>query len=213
MAGYIKLHRQLLDSVQFSNPNYLKIWIWILLKANHKERTISIKVSKGYTEVTVGRGQFVFGRNKAEQELNLDASLIYRVIKSFQQSGSIDVKSNNQYSIITVCKYDDYNNIKEENEQPMNNGRTADEQPMNTNKNDKNDKNVKKVFIAPSLDEVVSFFSENGYPEELAAKAFKHYDLAGWENSHGKKVKNWKQTMHTVWFKEENKVEKRKMVY
>ncbi len=139
MAGYIKLHRQLLESLQFSNPNYLKIWIWILLKASHKDRTISLKVSKGYAEVKLARGEFVFGRNKAEKELDLDASLIYRTIKKFENEKSITIKSNNQYSIITICKYDDYNNNNEEDEQPMNSGRTTDEQPMNT------DNNVKKV--------------------------------------------------------------------
>lgn len=138
MIGYIKLHRQLLDSLQFSNPNYLKIWVWILLKAAHKRRVVSIKVSKGFADVVLERGQFLFGRNKAEEELKLDSSLIYRTIKKLESDNSISIKSNNQYSIITVCKYDDYNQNEEDDEQPMNSGRTTDEQPMNTYKKDKN---------------------------------------------------------------------------
>lgn len=137
MNGYIKLHRQLLDSLQFSNPNYLKIWIWILLKAGHKKRVASIKVSNGFTDVILERGQFLFGRNKAEEELGLDASLIYRTMKKFESDNAISLKSNNQYSIVTVCKYDDYNQQEEESEQRMNSGRTADEQRMNTYKKDK----------------------------------------------------------------------------
>lgn len=145
MAGYIKLHRQLLDSYQFSNPNALKIWIWMLLKANYKPKLVSVKVSKGYTDVLIERGQFIFGRNKAAEELNLDESLIYRILKKFELQESIVVKSNNQYSIVTICKYDTYNCEDLENEQPMNSGRTTDEQPMNTTKKDKNNKKGNKL--------------------------------------------------------------------
>lgn len=144
MAGYIKLHRQLLESYQFGNPNNLKIWIWMLLKASHKSRTIPLKVSKGYTDVKIERGQFIFGRNKAEIELNIDSSTIYRVLKKLESDGSIVVKSNNQYSVITICKYDNYNNIEDDDEQPLNNRRTTDEQPMNTDKKVNKVKKVKK---------------------------------------------------------------------
>lgn len=158
MSGYIKLHRQLLDSYQFSNPNLLKIWVWMLLKANYKPKMVSVKVSKGYTDVLIERGQFIFGRSKASEELNLDESLIYRIIKKFENEESIVVKSNNQYSIITICKYDEYNCEEFEVEQPMNNGRTTDEQPMNTTKKDKNgNKGKNKGNLLPLNDKELFF--------------------------------------------------------
>ena len=120
MPGYIKLHRQLLDSQQFRNPNHLKVWIWMLLKASHKQRVVSLKIGPGYTNVELEIGQFVFGRNKAEEELDIDASMIYRVLKIFETDGSIIVKSNNQYSIITICNFETYNNELEYDEQPVN---------------------------------------------------------------------------------------------
>lgn len=216
MAGYIKLHRQLLDSYQFSNPNNLKIWIWMLLKATHKPRITSIKVSKGYTDVNLERGQFVFGRNKAESELTIDASMIYRVIKYFEKDGSITVKSNNQYSIITICKYDDYNSKDENDEQPVNSQRTADEQPVNTDKKDKKGKNVKEVIMPPSIIEVKQYFSDHGFSEQSAQTAFDYYTRLNWHDSKNKKVINWKLKMNGVWFKDENKIVKQqqpKMVY
>lgn len=144
MSGYIKLHRQLLDSLQFQNPNTLKIWIWMLLKATHKEQRVCLKVGKGYTTVELKRGEFIFGRNAANKELNLEPSLIYRVVKVLHNDGTIVVKPNNQYSIITICNYDTYNELENNNEQPVNNRRTAGEQPTDTYNNDKNVKNVKK---------------------------------------------------------------------
>lgn len=68
--------------------------------------------------------------------------------------------------------------------------------------------NVKKntnVFRPPILSEVVLYFLENGYTEQSAVKAFHYYDTAAWKDSKGNKVKNWKQKMQGVWFKDENK--------
>ena len=65
--------------------------------------------------------------------------------------------------------------------------------------------NKSKEFKPPTVDEVVSYFSEKGYKEEIARKAHEYYDTAGWEDSEGKPVKNWQQKMIAVWFKDEHK--------
>ena len=62
-----------------------------------------------------------------------------------------------------------------------------------------------KKFIPPSLDDVVSYFQENGYSNKSAKQAFEYYNVADWHDSTGKKIKNWKQKMRGVWFKDENK--------
>ena len=64
-----------------------------------------------------------------------------------------------------------------------------------------------KKFTPPEKDDVVLYFKENGYTKEAALKAFKYYDTAGWKDSKGNKVRNWKQKMIAVWFKDENKVQ------
>lgn len=63
----------------------------------------------------------------------------------------------------------------------------------------------KKVFIPPSILEVEQFFKEKGYSSMSAQKAFEYYDTAKWKDSKGHQVKNWKQKMIGVWFKDENK--------
>lgn len=74
----------------------------------------------------------------------------------------------------------------------------------NINKN-KNNKEPKKKKLPPTQQEVIDYFKENGYSETAAIKAFKHYELGGWKDTGGKPVLAWKQKMHTVWFKDENK--------
>ena len=66
-------------------------------------------------------------------------------------------------------------------------------------------KKGKKRFTPPSEQEVIKYFQKNGYTTTAAKKAFNYYDVAGWKDATGKQVKNWKQKMIAVWFKDENK--------
>ena len=151
MEGYFKVHRKILDSKIFANPTALKIWIWCLAKVTFKEKYIPVKVNKGETTVKLLPGQFVFGRFKAEEELNIDGSTIYRWMQKFASSEfeMITIESNIQYSIVTLCNWVNYQNENNTdittNEQPTNNQRATNEQPTNTNKNDNNDNNDKNV--------------------------------------------------------------------
>lgn len=63
-----------------------------------------------------------------------------------------------------------------------------------------------KIFTPPILIEVENYFFDNGYTKESGKKAFNYYAVADWKDSKGHKIKNWKQKMQGVWFKEENKI-------
>jgi hypothetical protein len=84
-------------------------------------------------------------------------------------------------------------------QQSHGNARKGEERKGNKRKG----KNIE--FIPPSLDEVVAFFQEKGYRVDVAHKAFEYYNAADWKDSKGSQVKNWKQKMIAVWFKDENK--------
>ena len=66
-------------------------------------------------------------------------------------------------------------------------------------------KKERKIFIPPSIDEVIAYFKEKGFTESAAKKAHDYYSVADWHDAKGDKVNNWKQKMQAVWFKEENK--------
>lgn len=146
--GFILLSRNILESDVFASQKLLKIWVWCLCKANFKDKTIPLKVGKGEKILKVKRGSFVFGRNKAEEELFIDGSTIYKSIKKLEEMEMIKIDSNNQYSIITICKYDTYQDNKSykitTKEQPSNSKRTAKEQPSNTTNTLNNDNTLNK---------------------------------------------------------------------
>lgn len=76
---------------------------------------------------------------------------------------------------------------------------------VSDNVKDKNKRVVNK-FTPPSQIEVVDYFNQNGYSNESAIKAFKYYETGNWKDGKGNQVKNWKQKMQSVWFKEDNKI-------
>ena len=130
MDGWIKLHRQLLESDTFSNEKKLKVFIYCLLKATHTEHEQVV----GKQKVLLKPGQFVFGRIKASEELDMKQSTIRDYMMSLVDDKSINVESNNKYSVVTVVNWGLY---QLEDEKP-DNKITTNRQQNNTNKNDKN---------------------------------------------------------------------------
>jgi hypothetical protein len=154
MEGSIRLFRCILESQVFAHQIALKIWIWCLCKATWKERFVPLKIGRGEIVVKLIPGQFIFGRFKAEEELGIDGSTIYKWIQKFASTeyNMIIIESNNQYSIITICKWSEYQ-IDEKRkvttkEQPSNNQVTAEEQPSNTNNKDNKDNKDNKTEYA-----------------------------------------------------------------
>ena len=146
MQGWIKLHRQTLNSPIFNNPHLLKMWMWCLLKASHKEHDLMV----GLKEVKLKEGQFVTGRNKGSSELNVNPSTWYKHIKSLEKMEMVSVESNNKFTIVTVENWSIYQDSEREKEQQKNNKITTKEQQNNTNKNVKNGKNEKTIVETPT---------------------------------------------------------------
>ena len=128
--SYIKLFRKLLKSPIWENEKALKIWLWCLLKAKHIEREQLV----GQQIVHLEKGQFIFGREKASEELNMTESTVYKYIKLLEKLQMISINSNNKFSIVSIEKWEDYQ-IEELKD---NNKITTEEQQSNTNKNVKN---------------------------------------------------------------------------
>lgn len=60
-------------------------------------------------------------------------------------------------------------------------------------------------FKPPNIEEVIKYFLDNGYPEELARRCYEGYATAGWRDSKGNPVRSWKQKAQHVWFKPESR--------
>jgi predicted transcriptional regulator len=211
--GWIKIHRKIRDNCIYKDSHLLHLFIHCLLKANHKINTFLFNKQ----EITIERGQFVTGRLELAKELNMNSSLVYRKLKILENIGIVNIKTNNKFSIVTVLKYNTYQDVittsEQQNEQQVNNKRTTSEQQVNTNKNnkkEKNDKNEvgkdKKTFtnIPPSIADIIKRGMELKYSgiEREAERFFNHYESNGWKVGKNP-MRNWSASLCN-WYKNIN---------
>ena len=124
--GWIKIHRKLLEWEWYDEPNTFRLFIHLLLKANHKP--------KNYRGVNIEAGQIMTGLTLLSQQTGLSIQKIRTSLNNLKSTNEITSKTNNKGTVIQIVKYKDYQVIT--NEQQTNNKQTT------TNKNDNNIKNT-----------------------------------------------------------------------
>lgn len=138
----------ILESKVFANEKMLKIWIWCLCKAAHKDHFFPLKTGKGTITIDLLKGQFVFGRFVAAKELKISGSTVWRILQKFasdEYKNMIALKTNNQYTIVTICNWAIYQTVDFKNGQATDNQRTTNEQPTDTYNNVNNVNKVDNV--------------------------------------------------------------------
>jgi hypothetical protein len=205
--GFIKLHRGI--SEHWIYPNHRKLsrfeaWIDLLLMANYAER----KTELNGRVVTIKAGEILCSQFNLALRWMWGHKEARNFLQLLQKDGMILIKPEKKWTLLTICNWDVYQVIGQtKDKQKTNNGQTDGKQraTLKEGKESKEGEEDGNTFIPPLQDEVTSYFEENGYTKESGLKAFNYYDVAGWKDSRGNKVKNWKQKMQSVWFKDENK--------
>ena len=162
MAGWISLHRKIMDNPIYSNAFMLKLWIHCLMKASHKEHSQLV----GNQMVKLEPGQFVTGRNALAEEFNkgakkdevISAITLWRWLKNFEEWEMLNIKTTTKYSVVTVINWSEH----QQHEQQVNNKRTTNEQQVNTN-NNVNNVNKKDIINinSPELADITQFYQKN----------------------------------------------------
>lgn len=201
MQGWIKLHRCLLDSTTFDNDKLLKIWVWCLLKATHKEHTQII----GKQIVLLEPGQFVYGRKKAAEELNYSETTVREYMKILVETKNVTIKPTNKYSVVTVSQWAFYQSEEEETTNRATNKKPTKSQQKATNNNVKNGKNEKKIymeFVQLTEDEHQKLVDQFGEPRT-------NDFIERLNNYVGSTGKKYKSHYHTIlnWSKKDKPVE------
>ena len=147
MTGWVKLHRKTLNSSVFQNEKLLKTFVWCLLKASHKKH----EFLHGRQKVSLKPGQFITGRKRAGEELDMPPSTAWFYLNLLKDDSTIDIKSTNKYSLITLTNWglyqSDGDNFNSNLDSNLDNKRTTNGQQTDTYKNVKNVKNDKKDLI------------------------------------------------------------------
>ena len=123
MEGWIRVHRKIIDAPWFNKSEYVHLWLYLLLKANHKDQEVFI----GNEKILVKRGQLLTSRHKLSEVVHIQENKIYRILKCFENEHQIEQHKTRKYTVISIVNYDMYQKSEQVNEQQM-----------NTNNNDNN---------------------------------------------------------------------------
>jgi hypothetical protein len=180
MIGWIKLHRQILEWEWYSDNNTFRLFLHLLLKANHKE--------KRYKGLLLQSGSILTSRDILAIETGLSVRQVRTALTRLNSTNELTIKTSTQGTIIHIVNYQKYQ--IESNE--MTNERPTNDQQTTTNKNDKKEKNI---FIKPSLQEVLEYCTERN--NKIDANQFiNFYDSKGWMVGRNK-MKDWKASIRT----------------
>lgn len=149
--------------------------MWCLLKATYIEHDQLV----GRQIVKLQPGQFVFGRIVASEELSISQSTLWRYMQLLKSNNSLDIKTNNKYSVITVVNWESYQCDTKETDNNLDNSlenkRTTKEKQMDTNKKGNNVKKEKNIIIAQNK---LGSFGNVCLSEEEYQRLKKDFDCA-----------------------------------
>ena len=149
--GFIKLHRKMLQWEWFDNSNIVSVFLFCLLKANHR--------SEKWHGVEIEKGQFITSYEKVAHSTGLTIQNVRTALNKLKSTHELTYQTTRQYTIITIKNWNSYQAINTRtNKQLTNNQQTTNKQ-LTINKNDKNDKNDKNTFISQGDKKTDPYFS------------------------------------------------------
>lgn len=110
MSGWLKLHRSLQDSSIASHPEYLAVWVHLMLRAQYSPSEFVV----GRQIVKLSVGQLVFGRIKFSSEIGVSENKVRAALDVLKSLNMITIKSMAKFSIISITNWQKY---QEDNQQ------------------------------------------------------------------------------------------------
>lgn len=198
MNGFITLDKKIIEWEWYKCTNERTIFIHLLVTCNYETKT--------WRGVKIKRGQIVTSYKSLSNQTGLSISSVRRAINNLKKTGELTSKATNQFSLITICKYDDYQNKSKSPDKPNNkpNSKQQNTQQstqldiqLNNNINNINNINKKKkgqptkapsekaAFVYPTYNEVRAYFYEANLLHSNPLNFFNEYE--------NKLTVNWKQ--------------------
>ena len=107
--GWISINRKLLKHDIFKfNKQYSRFeaWVWLLLRANYEDRDVCI----GNKIYKLKRGQMIISQLKVRLKFGWSNTRLTNFLKLLKNKGSIEYETNTKMTIVTILKYDSYQN-------------------------------------------------------------------------------------------------------
>ncbi len=159
--GWIKIHRQIQKHWVWSNAEYFKAWIAIIMFVNHEPKKVLIhgelfECDRGQSLMSLQNWVKIFGKNWTIQKVRTFFTLL-------ENDAMICTKGMRKTTCLTVCNYDSYQDLQQTNNKQTTDKQQANNTQITTNKNEKNDKNEKNnkeedIFISDEIKKLKETF-------------------------------------------------------
>ena len=108
-GGWIKIHRKMVGWEWYSNPTTFCVWMHLLIEANHEPTK--------WHGLTIAAGQLVTTVKQLTKSTGLSVQQVRTALSNIQSTNEITIKATNKFSIITICKYVQYQMKKTQEQQ------------------------------------------------------------------------------------------------
>lgn len=198
MQGWIKLHREILDSDLWNDVTTYRLFSYLLLKASHKG---GVKIQG----LELERGQWVRSYRKLAQDLaykegrglkEYSLKTITKCVNKLVKSGTVSIQETKQgtlFTIVNYARYQDESDIEKEtvngigNEQETNGKRTV-------NKNKNAIKNAKNAQEKIPYVEIVNYLNEKT-GQRFSSKAKSTKELINGRFQEGRTFEDFKHVI------------------
>ena len=133
LNGFIRLHRKITDWEWYQNPNTFRVFLHCLLKANFTDGR--------FEGIEVKRGQFVTSLPSLSVQTSLSVRQVRVALDHLILTGELTSKSYPKYRIITVVKYNDYQNDDRQDDSQMTGERQANDSQVTGKRQQRNNNN------------------------------------------------------------------------
>ena len=199
---FIKLYDKILQWEWSRHPNTLCLFIYLLLKANYKDMAFQGK--------TIKRGQLVTSLPQLATGTGLSIRQTRTALMHLISTGEVTDETTNQYRIITIVKYDQYQNATDK----MTGKRQANDMQLDRQTTDEStasieyieyiekDRNIESLstrertasrFTKPTKEEIFDFCLEERLNIDVD-RFYVYYTSNGWKVGKNP-MKDWKATV------------------
>jgi len=110
MEGWIKLHRKIIEWEWYDDANTFRLFLHLLLKANCDDNN--------WRGLTIRRGQLFTSIKHLSSELKISEKSIRNGLLRLSKSGELGIQGASHGTMVTINKYEDYQQIKESKGKP-----------------------------------------------------------------------------------------------
>lgn len=161
MEGWVKIHRAVLDWGWADIPEMFSFWMHLILSANHED--------KEWHSMVIPRGSLVTTTEKLSIQTGLSISQVRTALTRLTKGGEIEVNSTNKFSIVTICKYADYqDDLRSESQ-------TNDKQIANESQSNRNQIATNKKERREEKEDISSDISKKKKTDKTSPEPKKHY--------------------------------------